>query len=85
MFRFLEFFQQTVERKLLRMLVSCSFQMLMKKVDALTKSIEVESKKLKREVAIREKEAAAAMKVVDDQRNILRTKSSRWYKRHPTS
>jgi hypothetical protein len=32
--------------------------MLMKKVNALTKSIEVESKKVKREAAAREKEAA---------------------------
>ena len=34
--------------------------MLMKKVNALTKSIEVESKKVKREAAAREKEAAPA-------------------------
>jgi len=32
----------------------------MKKVNALTKSIEVESKKVKREAAAREKEAASA-------------------------
>ena len=36
------------------------FQMLMKKVDALTKSIEVESRKVKREAAAREKEAVSA-------------------------
>ncbi|PKI73982.1 hypothetical protein CRG98_005599 [Punica granatum] len=54
--------------------------MLMKKVDALTKSIEVESKKQKREAAMREKEAAAAaQKVMDDKRNIKSTKSSKWY------
>lgn len=35
-------------------------QMLMKKVDALTKSIEVESRKVKREAAAREKEAVSA-------------------------
>ncbi|KAJ6408511.1 hypothetical protein OIU84_011767 [Salix udensis] len=35
-------------------------QMLMKKVDALTKSIEVEFRKVKREAAAREKEAASA-------------------------
>ncbi|XP_038882407.1 microtubule-associated protein 70-5 isoform X2 [Benincasa hispida] len=35
-------------------------KMLMKKVDALTKAMEVESKKMKREVAVKEKEAAAA-------------------------
>ncbi|XP_031395113.1 microtubule-associated protein 70-5 [Punica granatum] len=52
--------------------------MLMKKVDALTKSIEVESKKQKREAAMREKEAAAAaQKVMDDKRNIKSTKSSK--------
>lgn len=34
--------------------------MLMKKVDALTKAMEVESKKMKREAAVKEKEAAAA-------------------------
>ncbi|CAK9320856.1 unnamed protein product [Citrullus colocynthis] len=35
-------------------------KMLMKKVDALTKAMEVESKKMKREAAVKEKEAAAA-------------------------
>lgn len=34
--------------------------MLVKKVDALTKAMEVESKKMKREAAVKEKEAAAA-------------------------
>lgn len=37
------------------------FQMLLKKVDALTKAIEVETKKAKREAAAREKENALAM------------------------
>lgn len=32
----------------------------MKKVDALTKAMEVEAKKMKREAAVKEKEAAAA-------------------------
>ncbi|XP_050944627.1 microtubule-associated protein 70-5 [Cucumis melo] len=35
-------------------------KMLVKKVDALTKAMEVESKKMKREAAVKEKEAAAA-------------------------
>lgn len=46
----------------------------MKKVDALTKSIEVESKKMKREAATREKEAAS-MKV-DNNRKIRHASSS---------
>lgn len=33
--------------------------MLMKKIDALTKAMEVEAKKMKREAAVKEKEAAA--------------------------
>lgn len=42
-------------------------QMLMKKVDTLIKSFEVESKKMKREAAIREKDSASAK--VDDKKN----------------
>lgn len=48
-------------------------------MDALTKAMEVETKKQKREAAIREKETAAALKVDDDKRNIICTKSSKWY------
>ncbi|KAG2684492.1 hypothetical protein I3760_10G079300 [Carya illinoinensis] len=43
-------------------------KMLMKKVDALTKAIEVESKKIKREAAAREKEVAS-MKVDDNRKS----------------
>lgn len=42
--------------------------MLMKKVDALTKAMEVESKRMKREAIARDKEAAAA-KVDDNKKN----------------
>ncbi|XP_030515471.1 microtubule-associated protein 70-5 [Rhodamnia argentea] len=49
-------------------------QMLMKKVDTLTKSIEVESKKVKRETAIREKEVAQMR--LDEHKNIKNLKST---------
>lgn len=49
-------------------------QMLMKKVDTLTKAIEVESKKVKRETASREKEAAQMR--VDELKNIKNLKST---------
>ncbi|XP_038882408.1 microtubule-associated protein 70-5 isoform X3 [Benincasa hispida] len=55
-------------------------KMLMKKVDALTKAMEVESKKMKREVAVKEKEAAAAAAgKLEEKKNTrtLYTKSSR--------
>lgn len=48
--------------------------MLMKKVDTLTKAIEVESKKVKRETASREKEAAQMR--VDELKNIKNLKST---------
>lgn len=47
----------------------------MKKVDALTKSIEIESKKVKREAAAREKEAT--MVKLDETRRIRSTSTSR--------
>lgn len=51
-------------------------QMLMKKVDALTKAMEVESKKMKREAVARDKEAAAA-KVDDNKKNRTISSSKR--------
>lgn len=51
-------------------------QMLMKKVDALTKAMEVESKKMKREAVARDKEAAAA-KVNDNKKNRTISSSKR--------
>ncbi|XP_038689558.1 microtubule-associated protein 70-5-like isoform X3 [Tripterygium wilfordii] len=53
-------------------------KMLMKKVDALTKAMEVEAKKLKREAATREKEASS-MKVDDNKkiRNNINSSKSR--------
>lgn len=50
----------------------------MKKVDALTKAMEVESKRMKREAAAREKEAAT-VKVVDNKKNRTITSSKRYY------
>lgn len=44
------------------------FQMLAKKVDTLTKAMEVEAKKMRREVAVMEKEVAA-MRVEKEQEN----------------
>ncbi|KGN49039.1 microtubule-associated protein 70-5 [Cucumis sativus] len=44
-------------------------KMLMKKVDALTKAMEVESKKMKREAAVKEKEAAAAAGKSEENKN----------------
>lgn len=41
----------------------------MKKVDALTKAMEVESKKMKREAAVKEKEAAAAAGKLEEKKN----------------
>ena len=41
----------------------------MKKVDALTKAMEVESKKMKREAAVKEKEAAAAAGKSEENKN----------------
>lgn len=55
--------------------------MLMRKVDALTKAIEAESKKIKREAAAREKEAISAK--LDDTRKIRSTSSSRRLVKHP--
>lgn len=55
--------------------------MLMKKVNALTKAIEAESKKIKREAAAREKEAMSAK--LDDTRKIRSTSSSRRLVKHP--
>lgn len=52
--------------------------MLMKKVDALTKAMEVESKRMKREAAAREKEAAT-VKVVDNKKSRAITSSKRYY------
>lgn len=52
--------------------------MLMKKVEALTKSIEVESKRMKREAAAREKEAAS-MKLVDNKKNRTINSYNRYY------
>lgn len=51
-------------------------QILMKKVDALTKAMEVESKKMKREAVARDKEAAAA-KVNDNKKNRTISSSKR--------
>lgn len=51
--------------------------MLMKKVDALSKAMEVESKKMKREAAARDKEAAAA-KMDDNKKNRNINSSKRW-------
>lgn len=48
----------------------------MKKVDALTKAMEVESKRLKREAAAREKEAASA-KPDDNRKNRVINSSKR--------
>jgi predicted Holliday junction resolvase-like endonuclease len=53
--------------------------MLVKKVDALTKAIEVESKKMKREAAAREKEAAS-VKVADNRKNSYANSSVRFVK-----
>lgn len=53
----------------------------MRKVDALTKAIEAESKKTKREAAAREKEAISAK--LDDTRKIRSTSSSRRLVKHP--
>lgn len=53
-------------------------QVLIKKVDALTKAIEVESKKMKREAAAREKEAAS-MKVDDNRKNRHANSSTRFF------
>lgn len=55
--------------------------MLIRKVDALTKAIEAESKKIKREAAAREKEAISAK--LDDTRKIRSTSSSRRLVKHP--
>jgi hypothetical protein len=49
--------------------------MLMKKVDALTKAMEVEWKKMKREAAAREKEASSIK--ADDNRKNRNTNSSK--------
>jgi hypothetical protein len=49
--------------------------MLMKKVDALTKAMEVEWKKMKREAAAREKEVSSIM--ADDNRKNRNTNSSK--------
>lgn len=51
--------------------------MLMKKVEALTKSMEVESKRIKREAAAREKEAAS-VKVLDNIKNRTINSSKRY-------
>ena len=51
--------------------------MLVKKVDALTKAIEVESKKMKREAAAREKEAAS-LKMDDNRKNRFANSSIRF-------
>lgn len=51
--------------------------MLMKKVDALTKAMEVECKKMKREAVARDKEAAAA-KMEDNKKNRNINSSKRW-------
>ncbi|KAH7837909.1 hypothetical protein Vadar_019435 [Vaccinium darrowii] len=50
-------------------------KMLMKKVDTLTKAIEVESKKMKREAATREKESVSAK--MDDNKKIKNESSSK--------
>ncbi|KAA8537277.1 hypothetical protein F0562_027036 [Nyssa sinensis] len=50
-------------------------KMLIKKVDTLTKAIEIESKKMKREAAMREKESMSAKG--DDNKNIRNTISSK--------
>lgn len=49
----------------------------MKKVEALTKAMEAEWKKMKREAAAREKEAAS-MKVDDNKRSRSRSTSKRY-------
>lgn len=54
--------------------------MVMRKVDALTKAVEAESKKIKREAAAREKEAISAK--LDDTRKIRSTSSSRRLVKH---
>lgn len=51
--------------------------MLVKKVDALTKAIEVESKKMKREAAAREKEVAS-LKMDDNRKNRFANSSIRF-------
>lgn len=49
--------------------------MLMRKVDTLSKAIEVESKKIKREAAAREKEAISTK--ADENKKIRNTDSSK--------
>ena len=50
----------------------------MKKVEALTKAMEVEYKKIKREAAAREKEAAST-KLDENKKNRLTSYSKRFY------
>jgi hypothetical protein len=51
--------------------------MFMKKVDALTKSMEVERKKMKRDAAAREKEVSAIISSDDNRKNRNKDSSKR--------
>lgn len=53
--------------------------MLVKKVDALTKAMELERKKMKREAAAREKEISSIKSPDDNMKNRNRNSSKRFY------